>query len=1031
VPRAILPPNAKFGDEIYGNFLRAYMAEQTIIKNFEVMFTPFYKMGLKDKQFVTSTFEWMEDFGKEFGRSPELSDIYSKYDGITPTQISGMVALRTGMDTMHELFNRRLYREFKANGYQTARPSQSNLPTYHGSVLGRADVRSGAVLDPMSGDLIAMSTREMDDFYNAGGRIMKLDIAVDVPKRTNAQADLVKIDAADGYTVGDLSTRPLKYHPGYNMRFYDDPYYVIKKKTGTTLNGAAQPGGRGISKEAIWTAGSQLEAEQKIRRIKAEPGVEWEVVRAKDISQTESTLLQKQSIHREGRMFWDERNAERLPDVNGNRAKLEDPIKSTEKGIALAARQLAGEDLMKSMKGAFEAEYADDFIKRGVFENSSMGEIVAYLTAKKRNSTDKLLKKRYQDAIDLVKYFRLMQGVESNAIPALREAVIGLAHTINAGTGGTALGNKVFGSIEKWGQQMDPLRNMRSVAFNAFMVIRPIRQAILQSAQIAYLAPLKPTYVASPKFFRDAFGLRRGIATLRKSGFDDGLSVKKAAKAMGLSTKEYRLLIKEFDRSGLVDLVDVHSFSGGARRHSKIALPDSPVGHIGYRAKQATLGTRDWLQRVGFDFGERNNVTFTYNLALRRTMDDNGYKSVLDLTRGDWDKLKVDASNLALGMVRPNNFGYQSGALSVGTQFLSFSHKAMLGLLGANPAISSRDALKIVMGTYLLYGANMFGARDMVETQLKLMGVSDRPIPGMGEATLVDFLSAGVIETALNEFGKLTTDDYKDLDLSFLAPGVDLDRIIEMQVETLVDQPWKVVFGPFGNIFSKTLSGLEFIDWYKSGKPDADPADKYIVAGDAMLRGAIPQYNDLVMSYMGYQLGLWYSASGEALPLRPTMNGLLARGMFGGRTREELTYYRLQNAKYDSDEFYNEIVRANKAHMIRLIGRWRDGTMTKEEVRENVMMLTNLMEEFPEGRKVQVLKASLLEDLEPGIPGVAKQMMQMMKDKTFTPEIGTMIDQFTDIPAEKREQMKQLGNEAYNRRQDSDVEAERRLRERE
>jgi hypothetical protein len=356
----------------------------------------------------------------------------------------------------------------------------------------------------------------------------------------------------------------------------------------------------------------------------------------------------------------------------------------------------------------------------------------------------------------------------------------------------------------------------------------------------------------------------------------------------------------------------------------------------------------------------------------------------------------------------------------------------MLGLIGQNPAIKGIDAFRIAGGTYLLFGANMYGARDFVEEQLIIMGVEewgDKTIPGLEGGTLVDLIAGGMVETVFNRLANLTTDDYKDLDLSFLAPGVDFTRMWEMQLETLASQPLKAVFGPFGNIFSKTMQSYDFITWYHDGTPDQDPADKFMQAGQALGMGLFPQYNDLVMSYMGYQMGLWYSASGEALPLRPTMNGLLARAAFGGRTKEELSYYRLQNKRWESDDFYKEVIKENKAHMIRLINLWKDGTLTPEEVRLNVAILSNLMEQFPEGRRQQVVEASLLEDLDNGNPSVHKQLVEMMQKRQLTPDTAALIDEFIDIPVEQREQLKALAKEAWDTQLEVDTRTEDILRE--
>lgn len=1017
--RWLLPPNQKFSDRIYGNFLKAYRVEQGLIKNFEVMFKPFYDLPVADKQVVTKLYDWTEQFGKEHGRAPTLSDIFAKHGELTTNQINGVIALRSGMDTMHELFNRRLYQEFKSLDYKTARPANPQMATYHGISVPKESAPVGGYFDPVAEEMVTLTRKELDDIYNTGGGVMQLDTALPTPGQARSQYDRVVFRGGSDqvYEVGELSTKPLKYHPGYSLRFYEDPYFIVKRTAGVTKNGAAQSSANAVTQEAIRTAGTKAEAERFLSRLPTnEEGVEWDIIPARNLSVTENTLFQKQTIHREGRLFWDERNFDRIPDTSGAAARLEDPVQSLERGVALAARQLTHEDLTKTIKEAFLKEYAD-LVDEVRFRNKSLTEVKKDLTTLRQNTVEAAKKKRIADAIELVDYFRLMSGTESSLVPALREAAMSVAHTLGRGsTADRGFRYKFSRGAEKYIQGMDPFRTMRTIAFNAFMVFRPVRQALLQSAQIGFLSGIDPAYVASTKLFTDRYALGMGLMRARRSGYDDGYSVAKLAKMMGLSQKEYRKLVKMFDRSGLVDTVDVHSFAGGARRFTKVKLPETKTGHIGYRAKQIPVGIREAFQRFGFDFGERNNITFTYNLALRRYLKRNKKASLLELDDKAWDAIANDASNLALGMLRPNQFGYQTGALSVPTQFLSFTHKAMLAMLGQNPALKGADVAKLWAGTMVLYGSNMFGARDYVEAKLTEMGIADKPIAGMEGETLVDMISGGLVDTVFNELMDSLVADWKDLDLRFLAPGIDTVRLWDMQISAIATQPaWKTAFGPFGNIFSKTLTSFDVAQTYVEGAPDLPPEEKVVILADAIARGVLPQYNDLVMSYIGYQTNQWYSASNEALPIRTTMNTLIARGAFGGRSREELAYYRLQNEKWESESFYREIVDKNKDAIRAWIVRWQGGTLTTKELKENLRALSVWMEEFPEHQKAKIIEASLLEDFNDGAPPISTQIVEAAKTLDFKPDWLSIIDNDPSLTDDQRLELKTWLRDVYER----------------
>ena len=1019
VPRVLLSPNAKFGDEIYGTFARAHMDEQGMLKNFEILFEPYYKLSKEDKQFVSSVYEWMEDFGKNHGRAPDYSELVTRYDGITEKQVNGIIALRNGYDTMHELFNRRLYRDYKALGFKTAIPTKnSDLPTFHGKELDRANAGGGMMLDPDTQKMVSMTSRELDDLYNAGGRVMKLDMAIDAGNETGHKATRILL-REDQYKVGELSTKPQIYHPGYHIRFHDDPYFIIKETTGVMIDGSLRAGKASTHSEAIRTSGTQAEAEEFIRKAekseeyRGRENVTFRVQRGNDISQAESTLFMKESIHREGRLFWDNRNFDRLPDTNGNLATLENPVTSLERGLGMAARQLTHEDPLKAIKDAWVNDFGHLIADKDLIRRFDLKEISQRLGKEIQNTVDKAAKTRLTQGKELIDYLRLIEGTETFIIPKMRELALSVAVAINNMTG---LKSK---RLESFAMQMDPLRAMRSVAFNAFMVFRPVRQALLQSSQISYLAALDPLYVGSTKIFSDAFALRRGLAQLRLGAFDDGFSVKGLAKQMGITENEYRVLLREFDRSGVLDLVDVHSFAGGASRFRKTALPtnDSTLGSIGYRGRQMGRGVRDFAQKWGFNFGERNNLTFTYNLALRRAMKENGYDSLLDMSRQDWDKLRLDASNLSLGMIRPNNFGYQTGLLSVSTQFMAFSHKAALGLLGANPAIKGSDSLRIVLGTYLLYGANMYGARDFAEEQLKAIGVSDREIPNTG-VSLVDVISAGIVDNMFTALGNMTIDDYKPLDISPFAPGLDIGRMWEMQLRTIINQPTKAAFGPFGNIASRMMQSYDFVSTIHEGMPDLDPSDKFMLTSNALLGGFFPQYNDAVKTYQAYQMNQWYSQSNKPLMLEPTMTTMLARATLGVRTREEMSYYRMQSKIWEQTQNYDNIVETTARHFASVVSQLGNGTLDTEAAHRNLAAVSNLWEDWPEGVRLQLMRDIMdYQQNDSQSPTVYHQLIDVMKNRRIdSTKILNEIDQMLTIPEKKREELKQFIADAHDGR---------------
>jgi hypothetical protein len=1019
LPRPLVAPNGKFGDDIFGAFNSVYLKEQSALRDFNYLYKPYYDLNNTDKLVVEQMFEWAEDFAKAqadlggLARAPTFEELAVQFDGLTIGQMKGYAAIRTGMDVQYELFNRRLYRDMHTRGVKTARAvGDDTLPNYHGVERARAEARPGHYFDPITQEVVMLSRSDLDDIYNAGGGTIKLDFPIDAP--AGGKFDRVLARAGD-YEIGPLSRKPLNYYEGYHMRFYEDPVYIIKHTENAEINGVAT---KEAYQEAIRTAGSTPEAERFLRRYgrpsidgkgryvsSRDPNVSYEIRPAKDINNTEGTLFQQQALYREGRMFWDSRNLQRLPDVNGNRAEIQDLTRGLQRGTAMAVRQSTHEDLMTTLKTAFARQYSD-VVSAQDLATKDLKTIIAELRATRRSSTSPELRKRLNDAIELAKYLRLQLGTDSAVVPALREATIHVANWV--GRMGVRFDNAALVKMGSWaeqfGQTVDPFRFARSVAFHTFMVFRPVRQLLLQSAQISYLLPLDPTYIASGRVFRDSLGLRRGIRKMTKENYADGWNDVAWAESMGLSKKEYKRLVEEFHRSGLLETVDVHTFNSSARQVQKIGLKDTAINRLYNTVRHRLKQGRDLFQK-GFDIGEKNNLTFTYMIALRRAMKNKGVTSLTEFSRKDFDKIALDASNLALAMTRPNKFGYQGGAVGVSMQFLSFSHKAALGIIGKNPAISKAQGLKILLSGYLLFGANIFGAEDWAREQLAKMGLSRHSeleiLPGI---RLVDLLAGGLIESGFNAIGRATNEEWKDLDLGFLAPGVNTVQIYENLLEAVAESPYEAILGPFHNPASGFLQSLEFARNMVQHS-DRTPSEKFLKVADALARGMLPGYNDANRAYLAYTMGTWLDKDGDKLPLRPVLNTILARVLLGVRSEEEMGYYRLQNVVWENEDNIRNAVDTNKTFLKELLSGVEGKKYGMESIYEMVSVLSSLYESWPEGIRREIYVRSLTEG-DPENPSVIQTLAKIAETGSQSVDaIIPVIEAQADITQQEKKQL--------------------------
>jgi hypothetical protein len=997
ITRYWLPPRSRFSPEVSATASRLYGLEQRLVRATESVFKPFYGLSTADKRVVLSVQDWAEDFARNTEKNPGMSDILSQFPTLTEKQMVGYTAYRTGLDAWYSIFNRRLYRDWQGRGFKTAH--HDTLPTYHGAVLDlnlptkgsklsakKAATGTRQVYDPMTRKSTSFTTKELEDFYARGGRIMELDIEIDVANKAGVRHKLIKLDPDDGYEIRNLTTQPLKYFPGYSPRFYDDPYFIVKRYKELTVDGVkrtASGGNDPLFSVAIRTAPDKrtgLDEIANYNRRSSDDNVTYDLVYAHELSVQERSASVQQIIHRQGRLFWDERNSIRLFNIDGNPAQLMDPVIALERATSLVARQTASEDWLKSVKGAFVNQYSDLINDLDKFRVINSKEARGRIKNQLLDTTDPLKAQRLREALELWDYIRMMEGVDSDLWAGLRKWALDKA---------PGLGRYSNKRIEKFLGTFSPIQAIRSGVFTSFMTLRPVRQWLLQSTQVMFLSPLDPGYVLTGRILKDSLALSAGMATRRglTTGFDDAA----LAKTMGLKTNEFQLIVKNLDDSGILETVDVHSFAGSVRRWKKMGLDAKAL-----RTRQGIQFFRDHLQRFGFDLGERNNLRFTYLIAVRKALKENNLKSVTQFSPEDWQRVITSTQDMALGMIRPNQFPYQQGVLSLGTQFLSFSHKALISMLGNNPAIKGADAFKIAGGMYLLYGADIFGARDQVRDWLNDNG-------GEGLSPWAkDVITGGFIDRIFNDVAQAVFDDWKDLDISgFSAPGPDLSRQLGDWYAAIYEEPFAtILLGPAGTLGSRLLEGARYVSLLRHGDPDATTAEKFTMAADQIAKGIIPQWNDVTSSYFAYKMDEWYTRSGEPMDLRPTWNTLLAKGIFGINSRETIDYWHLRNRVFDWKRERQNIANSYRDFLTLQFNLYKEGELTIEGLRERTIPFMNLIEDAPLEHRMWIMEQI---NQPQGQASLLEQFSQIQADGIHGASIVDRMASFPELPANERE----------------------------
>ncbi len=1049
VPDILLTPNSQFSERgMMEAITAATLDDQRLVRNLERIVEPYHKLNKEGKKRVNAINEWLEEESTRLGQEPDLYDVLAHFPTLTAKERAGYIAVRKAYQVAEDLFNERQYKEYLALGFKTADPV-GDLPRYHGKVFSRAEAdKTLTVYDPQSQKLVKLSKKDSNALYERGGAIMKLDSQHEVPGGNGRQLyDQILLERNE-YRVTDLSTRPFDelHYPGYNFRFYEDPYYVVKEIKGASLNGRAAAAEAKPAVKGIKTAPTEKEAINFLNRfanpVREETGkvthwvdpknpeMTYKFVKARDIAQADRTLLQKDVLHKEGRLFWDKRDRVPMESTRGNNANLLDPVRSLDRGFQLVARQTTMEDVMRALRRGFSNEYKGlEGLKKLNLMVDDIGTIIEQLSRNVKNAGTAGERAINERALAYARYIRTQEGVQSVAVPAFRAGMLRAAVRLDK-----ALGKKRSrtATLEKFATEVDPLQAARRTAFLFFMRLRPFRQYALQGAQPLFLAGMDPLYVVSGRGLNDAFALRRGL--LRSLGQTDDLefSAKWLAARMGLSQKEYRKLVKEIDRSGLIDAVNVHAFVGGQRGARRIALPEEEaiLGGLRYGTRKLTQDLLD-LSQKGFDEGEMLNKFATFNLAWRRMLRNTKKKSILEFTDDDWNKVRLDAENLALAMSPANRARYQEGLAAVTTQFIAFTHRMGLALFGQNPALKGKDLAKVWAVGTMMMGGGFFGAQRLVQQYLDDMGlgevVTNNPLPD--GSTLVDVLSSGMVETIINKMGAGVFDEnWTELDLQNNLPVMDTTNYVKMFLDGVKENAILGWMGPSGNIVGTFMEGGAFVHNAINGWPaiQGSTGDKAAWILDMFTRNIVPQYRDATMSYLGYQLDKMITLSGNPQELRSTFNNLVAKGVFGVNSKEATAKWDYLDDVDKLRDMENDYIRSGRKFLRQLIFTKNKGDLRKEAFLEYAAVAGELAQLAPEEIRQNVYEGILgvwydTDNEDETILHLLSERVQFMSPDDAITHINE-FERRSSITPKQAEQLRQFSRDVFDKKVKSNAE---------
>ncbi len=952
--RWLLSPHSQFDERIYNAFSQSFAKEAAVAGKLDSIAAPLFRdFSAAERSAIGNMWEWTEQYGAKNGKMPSHAELKVAFPEASPKFLGGYNQLRLFYDTVYEVNNLRLNRDLAARGAKTVRNGDS---AYHGALVPNPN-RPVTVLDLATNESRELTRAEVNSIYDAGGNIMRLDTAVD---GSRGKHTLLLIEAGKPWKIKPLERNVLKYVPGYYPRIYKDFYFINRVST-ELVDGIKQEHSAGMT-----VARSRAEADDFVKAMQSknkDPNVRYEVSDDARLQAKDRTAQDLDRLRTEGRLFFDTRNQQRMYNVNGNLADIVDPINMLNTTTRMVSRQLANEDLIKSMKASWKETYGD--LYRGNFESAASSAVDAELRTLAASAGPDTVK-RVRQAQPLWDYIRLMEGATTDTAAFKRRAIASaewLNNVLRRIPGLKTLGVEAVRNAHN----VAPVEWLKRLAYFDFLVTTPARQLVLQSAQLSFIAPLlgfkNPLYLA--RWHLDSTLLMQGTKRLAvaESG---GKSLTNAmlhrnAKLMGLNINEYKTLLTQYENSGLLQTVNVHSFAGDIREAHRVT-PETAAGRVGDKlwAAATIRPVRQAAERFGFQLGEQFNLSGSYMAALKIYQKEKKLAKLTDFSGSDWKAVAQKASDLALGMNRANASKFQYGLVSLPLQFLSFTHKTFLVMLKAATfgkvgprSISVGDAYKILAGQAVLFGGAGFGIKPEVEDALASSGFG-----ALVGTEVSDIIAGGLIDHFMDKSLQAIADD-KELDLpfdEFLAPGANIVNVIRKIYESVMEAPaGETALGPSVSPLSGITQAVGIARTMSIAEElPGTPLEKSEVVANAFLGGIAQGYSNMTQAYAAAQAQRWLTQGGDITATEAKWTEIYAKGLLGMNSQAVLDSHRIISNLKDAEKDIKADAQHYYEQTQKIVNLWASGTYTDDQLIVQLAMEKAVLSTLPEETRLAV-----------------------------------------------------------------------------
>lgn len=639
--------------------------------------------------------------------------------GFRPSEVDALKSWREYWDTVYHLENADAAKTLRNRGFQEFIDAEHDTKLFAKPIARTRAGGSAKVYDHTTGEIKHLNRDEIAELYGKDGTLMQLRAPIQVGD--DAADIIVNVNKSGSGYARDLtnSTEVLAYRKGYYSVNYTDPHFIVKK--------VKDSNGKVLYEKAVATAKTKKQADILTQRLALTDGGEY--YNRLDLKKAGGRADDEWDIHQARGRSSQRTRGQRLEDttsaIDPSQANIMSPVEALVHSATSISRRVELRDVIDAGKLRSLNQYKE-FFPVGKFGDPVYPGSITDIQYRGGGPKDA---KKLADARSTFEYFKYLEDGYVNMIDdTFKVALKFLAEVA---------GNKYLGSAEKafrWmGEGRGPSAMAKSLSFNLYLALNPLRQFVVQGHQAVQLFAINPTW-----FLRGRAVPQTTIIAAKQLGIP--LS-KDLLKGSGWTEELANKVFKDFQDTGLVAAIDKQNLVRG----SLINLADQTVAS---NLRNKLNSPLTLSRKIGFDAGEYVNTVTSYlshyDQALRRG-DDLYDQSVLQ-------GISADSRNFTYNMNAAGDLPYNQNALSAIFQFMQVPHKAMLTMT-TNRSLTAQQKIRLAAFNSIMYTLppaamyKLFGdllpddedARDVVVQGLegamfnKLLSLST------GEETNIDF----------------------------------------------------------------------------------------------------------------------------------------------------------------------------------------------------------------------------------------------------------------------------------------------------